>query len=80
MKKIFICLCYILPEDSARQVLVDIDTFDRICFTMGEIHNVFKGKCDFLLMGDFNNTTRDCFDYVAITADMFLCQNSISLQ
>ena len=50
--------------DSARRVLVDIDTFDRICFTMAEIDNVSKGKCDFLLVGDFNSRTRDCLDYV----------------
>ena len=60
----FFCLCYVVPENSSRQSMIENHTLDRLLNFITNL-NVNNENCfNFVLCGDFNAHTSDCPDFV----------------
>ena len=66
---LYLGLCYVLPELSSRQSMVDTSTFDRLNDSIVSIYSITNEQCNILLAGDFNSRTSDNVDYVAFDSD-----------
>lgn len=63
-KDLYVCLCYVIPDDSSRQTMIDNNIFDRLTTFITEIDAKCQSNCYILLAGDFNSRTSDSPDYV----------------
>ena len=61
---LYVGLCYVIPDDSSRQSLVDSNIFDRLLDSFIFIENESNNDCNILLCGDFNSRTSNSPDYV----------------
>ena len=61
---IFVCLTYVLPDDSSRQSMVETNIFDRLLQSLSFIENINPNECLILLCGDINSRTSTKVDYV----------------
>jgi len=61
---VYICLCYVIPENSSRQAFVTTHTYDRLLeFYTGLVIKYGDGL-NFILSGDFNSRTSNLPDFV----------------
>ena len=61
---LYICLIYVLPDDSSRQAMVETNIFDRLLESIACIENKSINECKMLILGDFNSRTSTNCDYV----------------
>lgn len=61
---LYVCLCYVIPDDSSPQTMVDSNVFDRLATFITEIDSKYDSNCYFLLAGNFNARTSNLPDYV----------------
>ena len=61
---LYICLCYIIPEDSSRQSMNESNVFDRLLDSVVFIENKANSNCSVLLCGDINGRTSVNPDFV----------------
>ena len=58
-------MCYVVPENSSRQTLIDTHTFDRLVDFITSLDNSVNNELNFVLCGDLNAHTSDLPDFVA---------------
>ena len=63
-KDLYICLCYIIPDESSRQTIVESNIFDRLVDSVVHIENKAQNDCSLLICGDFNSRTSINPDFV----------------
>ena len=61
---LYVGLCYVVPDDSSRQSLIDTNIFDRLLDSFIFIENTSQNDCTILLCGDFNSRSSNSPDYV----------------
>ena len=62
---LFICLCYVTPDDSSRQSLIETNVFDRLLDSVVCIENKSQNACNLLICGNFNSRTSTNSDFVS---------------
>ena len=62
---LYICLCYVVPENSSRQTLIETHTFYRLLEFITNLDANDSNELNFVLCGDLNAHTSDLPDYVA---------------
>ena len=61
---LYICLTYVLPDDSSRQAMIETNIFDRLLESIVMIDNKCQNECMMVVCGDMNSRTSDKCDYV----------------
>ena len=62
---LYICLCYVVPENSCRHALIEMHTFDRLTDFIAELYSKHDGNnCNCVLCCDMNSRTSNCPDYI----------------
>ena len=61
---LYMCLCYVVPENSSRQALIESHTFDRVLDFYTSLYSKYGSTLNFVLCGDFNSHTSDLPDFV----------------
>ena len=69
---LFVGLCYMVPDDSSRQSMVETNIFDRLLDSIVFIENKSQGNCNLLLCGDFNSRTSNRPDFVVDDGTMHM--------
>lgn len=65
-KNLFICLCYIIPSNSSRQIQVENNVYDLMLNDIISIKDTYgEEHCLFMIMGDTNSRTGILPDYVS---------------
>ena len=54
---LYIFLCYVVPDESSRQSMIETNTFDRLLDSMAFLENNTQNCCHLLVCGDFNSRT-----------------------
>ena len=54
---LYICLCYITPDESSRQSLIETNVFDSLLESVVYVENKTQNRCNILICGDFNSRT-----------------------
>ena len=62
---LFLCLCYVIPENSSRQAMLNTNTFDRLTDFIASLDYKHDSGFNFVLCGDFNSRTSDSPDFVS---------------
>ena len=62
---LYVCLCYVTPDESSRQSLIETNVFDRLLESVVHIENKTLNKCNILICGDFNSRTSVNHDFVS---------------
>ena len=75
-KNLYIGLCYVLPDDSSRQTIIEDNIFDRLLDSLILAENDCNNDGYFILSGDFNARTSLSADFV-IDDNMFLVDNNL---
>ena len=63
-KDLYVCLCYVTPDDSRRQSMVETNIFDRLMDSLIHIESKSQSKCDILICGDLNARSSVNTDFV----------------
>ena len=63
-RDLYICLCYVVPDGSSRQALIETNIFDRILESVAHIESKSQKDFSMLICGDFNSRTSDKPDFV----------------
>ena len=74
-KNVYVGLCYVLPEDSSRQNIIDDNIFDRLLDSLMFAENDCDSDGYILLCGDFNARTSVSPDFV--DDSRFLVDNNL---
>ena len=61
---LYISLCYVVPDDSSRQGLLETNIFDRILESVVYIESKMQNNCNLILCGDFNARSSNNPDFV----------------
>ena len=61
---LYICLCYVIPDESSRQALNESNIFDRLLDSVIFIENKVDTDYNLLICGDFNARSSDKPDFV----------------
>lgn len=61
---LFVCLCYVIPENSTRQSVLEVHPYDRLIEYIGELSSKNEHDFNFVLCGDLNSRTADNPDFV----------------
>lgn len=61
---LYVCLCYVTPDNSSRQSFVETNIFDRLLDSVNLIADKSHDNCNFLICGDFNGRTSSNADFV----------------
>jgi exonuclease III len=61
---LFVCLCYVIPDDSSRQSMIDSNVFDRLLDYIASLYSTLVNDFELLICGDMNARTSDNPDYV----------------
>lgn len=61
---LYVCLCYIIHEESSRQSMNDSNVFDRLLDSVAYIENRANIKCRLIICGDLNSRTSIKPDFV----------------
>jgi len=61
---VYICLCYVIPENSSRQAFVTTHTYDRLLDFYTGLSIKYGDALNFILCGDFNSRTSNLPDFV----------------
>ena len=67
---LFLCLCYIIPANSSREGLVEMDVLDRISNYILKIANDTNDCFNVMICGDFNSRIGNERDYVMFDNDV----------
>ena len=67
---LYICLCYVTPDDSSRQTLVESNIFDRLLESVLYVENKGQKYCNILICGDFNARSSIKPDFVVDDDDV----------
>ena len=59
-----ICLCYVVPDESSRQAIIETNIFDRVLQSVVYIESKAQIGCSMLRCGDFNGRTSNNPDFV----------------
>ena len=62
---LFICLCFIVPDNSSRNAIVDFNIYDILLDNLIYIKKLTNDKCNFLCLGDFNARVGNRSDFVS---------------
>ena len=62
LNDLFICLCYVVPDESSRQTMIDSNVCDRIIDFITSLDAKHENNLNLLLCGDMNSRTSDCPD------------------
>ena len=60
---LYLCLCYVVPEQSSRQSMIGLDTFDRLLNYIVHLDHE-KTNIHLVICGDMNAHTSDCADFL----------------
>lgn len=71
-KDVMVGLCYVLPDDSSRQSVVENCIFDRLIDSVINVENICKGNCYYAVFGDYNSRTSTLPDFVANDNGMYM--------
>lgn len=66
---LYLCLCYIMPSNSSRQSINEVNVYDEILQNIIHIQNTTENACNFLLLGDLNSRIGQECDYVTYDSD-----------
>ena len=61
---LFVCLCYVIPENSSRQSVLEVHTYDRLIEYIGELSSEYEHDFNFVFCGDLNSRTSVNPDFV----------------
>ena len=61
---LYICLCYVIPDDSSRQALTETNIFDRLLDSVVFVENKADNNFHLLICGDFNGHSSINPDFV----------------
>ena len=61
---LYICLCYVVPDSSSRQALLETNIFDRILESVVYIESKSQNDCNIIICGDFNGRCSNRPDFV----------------
>ena len=61
---LYICLCYVTPDESSRQSLIETNIFDRLLESVVYVENKTQNMCNILICRDFNSRTSVNPDFV----------------
>lgn len=61
---LYICLCYVVPDESSRQSMIETNIFDRLLDSVAFLENNTQNSCHLLVCGDFNSRTSTQPDFV----------------
>ena len=61
---VLVCLCYVVPDNSSRQSLIESNTFDRLSEFIIQSSVKYGENMNFILCGDMNSRTSICPDFV----------------
>ena len=61
---LYICLCYVVPDESSRQALIETNIFDRILEAVVYIESKAQNEFSMLIFGDFNARSSNNPDFV----------------
>lgn len=62
---LYICLCYVTPDDSSRQSIIETNIFDRLLESVLFVENKTQNNCNIVICGDFNSRTSVNPDFVS---------------
>ena len=62
---LYICLCYVIPNESSRQALTETNIFDRLLDSVVFVENKAESNFHLLVCGDFNSRPSDNPDFVS---------------
>ena len=62
---LYICLCYVTPDESSSQSLIETNIFDRLLDSAVYVKNKTQNKYSILICGDFNSRTSVNPDFVS---------------
>ena len=62
-------MCYVTPDDSSRQTLVESNIFDRLLESVLYVENRAQNNCNILICGDFNARSSIKPDFVVVDDD-----------
>ena len=68
-KDVLICLYYVVPSNSTRQDMLEIDLFDKLQIKIAECESDTEETNHYLIVGDFNARTAISADYVEDDTD-----------
>ena len=69
---LYVCLCYVTPDDSSRQSLNETNIFDRLLESVVSIDSKSENISNLLICGDFNGRTSNNADSLK-TMVPFIC-------
>lgn len=61
---LYVCLCYVMTDDSSRQSLNETNIFDRLLESVVSIDSKSENISNLLICGDFNGRTSNNADFV----------------
>ena len=61
---LYVCLCYVTPDDSSRQSLVETNIFDGLPESVVYVENKTQNDCNILYVEIFNGRSSDNPDFV----------------
>ena len=62
---LYLCVCYVLPTGTSREVIVETSVFDRVSNDIAYFQsNNNESDCSFIICGDMNARTKDLPDMV----------------
>ena len=61
---LYVCLTYIVPENSSRNVCITTSVYDRVLLHIAEISTACNGACTSIVLGDLNSRVGNLVDYV----------------
>ena len=61
---LYICLCYVVPDDGSRQAMIETNIFDHILECIVYIESKAQSEFNMLICGDFNGCTSNKPDFV----------------
>ena len=62
---LYICLCYVIPDESSRQALTENNIFDRLLDSVVFVENKADNNFHLLICGDFNGRSSINPDFVS---------------
>lgn len=71
-KDIFMCVCYVVPSESSRQELIELNAIDRIERDIALFESQREGGQQYVLCGDFNDRTNTKPDFVEFDTEEYL--------
>ena len=68
----YICLCYVVPENSTRRDMIGRDVFDRLQMDLAYFDSQSECENGYMTTGDFNVRTSNAADFVSHDTDYLI--------